>query len=1293
MEQFHFDLTTLTDDSDLAVVIGGNQFPLREHTNITLTAAARSNLLLDRLEDSVRRFTHYADITAIPLSSNAVTLVSVVRMPPEGVHLPQIIRMTHYIPAGALRAFFRSQFDIYRRPLTEVRSFFRSNIGAQPTSFSAVLHDLGILELPKNDEEALDLLVSANALMNSLTTAGSLVALHPNLANIQPSTTAIVMYDHILPDPKVDPEQYNAMQVLARTINEVGDNWLPVVMCHDKDGNPLKAGYDLDPSNGGFKTGQQLYTQDVDDKVYQVLPAPIARANRTASNDLRLSGKTWAPQTGVSTLTQNNTTAPTPDTVKVVSTSTSFKWTVNEQTSHHGVNVEKSSITIDGNNFSIDAGNSYLRTLYVGYQLKNDRGENIGKIKTLYSISATNTIMGIPMPTNPTRLNFDLKDAAQVELLFGSLGTSDWQVEVSNYGALLTGLWQYGIPGIFIVAGKVITSTATFNKIVSDRELSLVAIAIGIPLIGAGTATYGAITNYKKAVFALADIAISLVVQKGLEKLGKWITEQVTAGQLSNAFGPVGLIIKLAAVSVDFAQMAVTTYEVLSSPATVRVKVSRAIDVAFTLHPDPKHGEGGHPETAVWPSIATRYQVTLQYKNGTSFVEKGPLPTTSNTPLVLKFDDVPAGGEFQIIAGVYSTTGWLAGSWQRDSIKAIPNSGSTLDLGNQNIKENLVPLAPDTQYAYKEEIAFVNNTFQWIVGQPAAATVNSLNCGDDGSLCQLVGITINNSAFQIGYAWRASGQNLFANNPSSPKSNKQLYAVQNLSVSAEPSSRLIQTEIGFTNQPQIAYAPSVSDTQINQQNFVLDPRAGGMNLRQVELNKKLTEFGFGDPNLKSWGKFPLQNIDALAVHPSNLVIGVSFQDHKMLLAALPPAGVLDDNAEEALIVSGEGIRQGLMNGPVALAIAPDGRILVLESVNKRVQAFDTKGNPVPSFTWMPTLFKLTTSDISADLDGGKIPAAFINALVDSQMTYQFDISNTFVSQLDGGKFSPSDDPLIEKLSEQGVILSYDPSNMSDPALSAQIQVVTSGKAWTITDPRGYAWRLSLGDDLISVFSVPAKATVQVQTEGQRWLLTDLLLGQSWQFSPSTADPTKTLVDVALSYFPLKALSQNMTYLDMGVEAEGHVYVLSHTNDGSATTDYYLDIYAPDGELLSRTPDPSVTTSPQNLVAGKIAVDIWRNLYALGFGVTKGPDGAVQPHISHWTPTPPLFSTDLSLQAALNAQNITVVTQAFQQNNITLSNQAGIFINNPEGSWTIKDGNTSYDIYRTGGELQVYKIPA
>ena len=51
----------------------------------------------------------------------------------------------------------------------------------------------------------------------------------------------------------------------------------------------------------------------------------------------------------------------------------------------------------------------------------------------------------------------------------------------------------------------------------------------------------------------------------------------------------------------------------------------------------------------------------------------------------------------------------------------------------------------------------------------------------------------------------------------------------------------------------------------------------------------------------------------------------------------------------ASLYSGEGTRVGLLSQPRAIAVALDGRLLVLEAGNRRIQSFDLSGNPVPYF--------------------------------------------------------------------------------------------------------------------------------------------------------------------------------------------------------------------------------------------------------------------------------------------------------------------------------------------------------
>ena len=1300
MSTVHVDLNHLGDVGPLMLEMHGTTVELIPHTSESRLAAAKVNPVLAAMPDSERlRFSHLADIDDEMLAGDEQSLrwLRVIKPAPEGVHLPEVILQAHYLPEPQLRAYAKRAMAMRHRPIRELRAFYRADMAAKPTTLSGKLAYLGITFFPTDLDEATQMLVESQKLITIIDTAAALTSHHPELASTDPRTATTVLYDHLLVDAQIDPIQFNAMKALHDAIARAGASWSPRVPCTDHRGRPLVAEYDLD----GIKTGQQLFTYALDPDVESCAADVTSRARRTSSNDLSLANQTWRPSPGTATLV--GTGAPSKPRVGASTGDSSVKWTVGENTAHHGISVDSGSISLkaDGT-FRIEASNTYLRTAYTGYRLLNDAGKPIGSTTKLRSISAVNSIMGIPCPTDPTALEFKLGDASSVELLFGSLGVTDWDGDVSLEGALLTCMFQYGVPIVFMAAGSAVTSTKLYNKILSDPDLIAAAIAIGIGIVGGAVPTAAALGNTKQVLTAFGNAVISFIFTKSMQLLGEFIAEKIAEGALSNSLGPVGWVMRLAATALNFVQMAVTTGECLSSPACITVGVSRAIDVSLVLAPDPLHGEVGDPKTAVWPAVATNYALTLQLKSGgTTRKLVGRLPTTTSHDLLpLLFEDVPAGGKLKIIAGVYSDNGWLAGTWESDWIDAVATKGTTLDLGQKEIKEKLVPLAGDTQYVFKERVAVSGDKFVWKADRAPTTTRTALDCAGTDSLCELVDVTINNSAQQIGYAWRASGQHLHPDDPAAPASDAQLFSVQNLSVLAEPSSRLKSTTVGFTDRPAIAYAPTTSDaTRIDGSNFIIDPRGGGMHLRQVVLDDNKHDFGLGDPALPSWGHFPLENIDAAAVHPGRLVIACSWQQQKLLLLPLPAASGTDKAAPTALMVSGEGLRQGLVRGPKALAVAPDGRILVLESLNKRVQAFDLRGNPVPSFTPGPPITSLPTASIAAELDDHRVPPALQKALQQSGILECCRIPSSLATILDSGHFTPGDarkpgDALIWALAVEGVNLAYDRDAMSDPTLSAQIRVVDRGTSWTIHDPRGQQWNIEAGTDDLTVYSDIGNAQVQIQRAGQRWLVVDGYGGNAWQLAASSSSTTETEIHHALSYFPLRGMrTTEVTYMDMAVEAQGYVYVLSYQNDGSATTDYLLDVYGPDGHFVSRTPDPSATAHPANVVAGKFTVGLFRDLYGLTFETLRSPQGTAQPGIAHWTPTPPLFTLPLTSQQHFIEKNIGAVTNDFAEHKITLSSDAAIFTDSPNGAWSVRDGSTNYHVYRSGDGLQVYLVPA
>jgi hypothetical protein len=110
-----------------------------------------------------------------------------------------------------------------------------------------------------------------------------------------------------------------------------------------------------------------------------------------------------------------------------------------------------------------------------------------------------------------------------------------------------------------------------------------------------------------------------------------------------------------------------------------------------------------------------------------------------------------------------------------------------------------------------------------------------------------------------------------------------------------------------------------------------------------------------------------------------------------------------------------------------------------------------------------------------------------------------------------------------------------------------------------------------------------------------------------------ANPVPMFMEDAY-YVPLH--DQPAGYLDLAVEYTGYMYVLSYTGTAGSLV-FRLDIYTPEGDFLART---------TGFEAGKLAVNYWRDLFALNYQVLKLPSGALpgrtEPSVSHWIPSTP-----------------------------------------------------------------------
>ncbi|OCA56090.1 hypothetical protein [Photorhabdus namnaonensis] len=1327
----HFDLAQghlRTQSSQLNLWVGEYNIPLQEHDESSLARAAGENPAIDMvLRYGSHNISHFAEVPEHYFLPNHVTLIKVVgdKSGPYRSSLPVLYHLSYHIPNAHLRRYAKRNIE----------KLAVNNIAvALPGKLSAL--GVNSQHLAQNPIHCSDLLVAANEVKTPWEVACSIVFSHPELSNSQAYAASIVMNAHIAPPQEIDPQQYNRVYELAISISSQGPatetgGFATYGQLVDPDGNEMFYEFDWVGQDGQviFAEGDPVMQYNLSDETENYSGSPASNALRTSHNDTRLQNHNWSVSQSASLdVTEFKDQASALDAPR----NTSQIWTATNRTPNHGMDVYPDSIHYDPgqSHFSIDFKNKYLRQLGVYIQFFKDtemkqpidnptvHGDwpfyfppelaalfETESQKAIGVLANVNTIMGIPMPTDPT--NFGLPwpaEAQAAKFLFGGLGTSRWENPIVWPGVILTGMFQYGIPSLMMLAGAAVTNTQWYKDFISNKDNVAILAGIAFPLIGGGAAVGSALFNTKKVLTSLASIAIGILAKKGLEALAAYVTAQIAASAAAQAVPVVGWAFRIASIALDLAQIAVTTGELLSTPATLEVDIKRQMTLAFTLHPDPAHGEVGRPETAIWPPVGVQCQVTVEYTNGTYYTQTIPLPTTSsNKPLTFNFNSVGWGGTLKIKANVYSATGWLAGSYTSELLNAQPDDPSEgIMRVSGNIKEMLVPLTQVTQYEYWEQLSYDSDKkeYQWIEGSVPLETQSSTNCSNVGNnICKLVNMTILNSDYQVGYCYQASGQNIPLEDPLSPPNSGQMYVLQNISTLSNDTlnERLKLSEVGFKVQPLISYnsfGEGPDDKTITPYNFIIDSRFGEYHLRRVDLRDGKHDFGLTD-NPLSWGTFTIPHLDAMVVHPSGYVIAVSWQYSKMQILPLGEQGYPDAQAPAAQIVSGEGIRQGLMHGPIALAVTPDGRILLLETINTRVQAFDTKGNPFPSFPGA-TLFKLPTAEYQATLDAQVFSPALQQAFREQGLTFLFSNSDTsFIYSLNAGVL---DEQIIAVFAQDGIYLSYNQTadGNIDPVGSTTVDVIQQGQSWLVYDPQKPAtYTLTAQGPTVSVYNDLSNVRVIAIGQGVKWQIDDLAGARSWLLTLDVTNPSEIIVADYLSYMPLNK-PEGITYLDVAVESKGYIYILSYRNEGRDPTDYILDIYEPDGKFLVTVPDSTLVPDPtkrQHIVAAHLAIDPFRTLVAMNYGKFLGENQRTQPQISQWTPTTPIFDLGIDQLPIFQQHDMDKIRAVFAENKHPLSNQATIETINNNGYFIITDVNTRYPVICTvdSDNLQIISV--
>jgi hypothetical protein len=588
-----------------------------------------------------------------------------------------------------------------------------------------------------------------------------------------------------------------------------------------------------------------------------------------------------------------------------------------------------------------------------------DPFEQDAKTPFVQLLSPVTTVFGIEIPNKPVRITIPVWDGVStVRFKWGGMGTGSYDSAVCPIGLTMTLMAEIALPVFLMWATAAIMNSSIVKSIIADKDVLIATCAVAGSLAAGGVAVdIGTAQDPAAAAEYLAEKFGPLFLNP-LTSLGKWVWGQELAAEAEDAIPFVDLAMKMLNAAVTAEQLADTTVECLQSPFVYETDLSRSVELDVTLSPDVATG-GNFPE------YHDHYTVTVTYDTGaTAGVVTNHLPNgTLSDDIVVTFPAIPSGGNIKVVVAFYAADGWQSGQGNSDWIDTVVEKGQL--AFPVTIYVNDIPLDNNSVYIHEEKIGLLtdgSNQLGWVpTGAPPSATITTPPpYQSKGMVVQyLAGITVAQSPSQLGYCWQATGLNLPPNTPDAKPQNYAMWALQNLSVQQHPSKGLSYPKVGYTDQPLIAYDLATSNDGKGP-NFYLDPsrgtfdpvsnQGGGLHLRKLALTSG-TAPTFTTGSNQSYGRFPMP-MDRCMLHPQGYLVGVNNATHKIfILNVLDDADVAtDETAPMATQAAGQGDRDGLIDTPVAICTALDGRVLVLESVNQRVQAFDTYGKPVNYFT-------------------------------------------------------------------------------------------------------------------------------------------------------------------------------------------------------------------------------------------------------------------------------------------------------------------------------------------------------
>ncbi|CCD94896.1 hypothetical protein BRAO375_3780011 [Bradyrhizobium sp. ORS 375] len=673
----------------------------------------------------------------------------------------------------------------------------------------------------------------------------------------------------------------------------------------------------------------------------------LAAALRSVRQDPALQGTCWTVQEGI---------APGP----AVAGRAGGTWSLTNLAPRFGVAFSEVTYEADTPAFTLAMTNAVPRHLAVyatflqagapvapaDWQTRLPAGAAAlegGAARFLGVLAPSVPVAAIPVAADPQAMPVALPQGADaITLSFAGLGAAAFEPEASVLGAVLTAVLDHAVPAVLIQAGGGHAHDGWFKGLLQNSKL-----AAEIMVCAASIAADSSIVDSPSLLDGLASRIDAMLLGPELSDLRVGLDATVHAGAVADAapflnWSWTTLRALLAPQALPQANSAL-----LTSPASFGLTLSPAmvVDLEVEVSPDPEHGE--------WPDAAAQFEMAVRDGAGFLYTQKAQLTSDSRAATVdMTFRGLRAEGQIRVDAVVRAANGWPCAEATAilDPRAGLPNRVIKAAIA---VKERRVPITAATRYRHARKLIYdtAAGRYAWTsAGAPTAvaASLDQAACAAGRrALCGLVTITLQESARTVGYCWQASGQGL----PDCQARTGGVsvgYLFQNIGI-IDPSVGLKTLDCVFIEQPLLAYdrgGDAGAAREGRGWNFYLEVTPNGYRLRSVAFD---AQPGFALGQRLSWGGLIEPNLAKVVVQPAGYVLAVDTGSGKLEILRLSPASVEDGRAPAPTLAAGEGKDAGLLAQPVALAVMPDGVVLVLENGNARLQAFDVYGNPVPYF--------------------------------------------------------------------------------------------------------------------------------------------------------------------------------------------------------------------------------------------------------------------------------------------------------------------------------------------------------